>query len=34
LTDWASNNTTSAGQTRAANFLSGTASPSSIVLVQ
>jgi dienelactone hydrolase len=34
LTDWTSNNTTSAGQTRAANFLSGTASPSSIVLVQ
>jgi hypothetical protein len=34
LTDWTSNNTTSAVQTRAADFLSGTASPSSIVLVQ
>jgi len=34
LTDWASNNTTTAVQGRAGDFLSGTASPSSIILVQ
>jgi hypothetical protein len=34
LTDWVSNNTTSAVQGLAANFLKGTASPSSIILVQ
>ncbi|HEY4886026.1 MAG TPA: hypothetical protein VII08_20550, partial [Myxococcales bacterium] len=34
LTDWAAGNATVLGQGRAADFLSGTASPSSIVLVQ
>jgi hypothetical protein len=34
LTDWASGNATITGQTNAANFLSGTASPASVIPVQ